>query len=327
MVLSIDCMDLVEPHSIAHPMRLSYSHLDVFADTAFAGNQLAVFTDAEGLDARRMQRIAAEMAFSETTFVFPSVTREADARVRIFTPATELPMAGHPTIGTVFAMAEDGRIEAGASSVTLGLGVGPTPVLLEWDRRQLAFAWMRQPLPRFGLIPKHVEKLAAALGLDERDIRESGLPPQELSSGVPFLFVPLATRAAVNRASLDRATLRAFFDLNGQEELPVFVFSLERGDDNATVFSRMFAPLFGVPEDPATGGASGPLGAYLLQKGAVTPEQAKRMVSLQGVAMGRPSRITISVLTRNHEISDVRVGGTCVALGAGFLDVPDVTLT
>jgi trans-2,3-dihydro-3-hydroxyanthranilate isomerase len=105
--------------------------------------------------------------------------------------------------------------------------------------------------------------------------------------------------------------------------MPVFVFSLERGDDDATAFSRMFAPVLGIPEDPATGGASGPLGAYILHKGAVTPEQARHMVSLQGVAMGRPSRITISVLTTNGEISDVRVGGASVLLGAGFLEIPE----
>jgi trans-2,3-dihydro-3-hydroxyanthranilate isomerase len=304
-------------------MKRSYLHLDVFADQAFAGNQLAVFTDARGITARCMQRIAQEMAFSETTFVFPAESADTDVRVRIFTPGRELPMAGHPTIGTVFALAENGEIHKGTARVTLGLGVGPTPVSLEWNQDRLAFAWMQQPLPEFGFVPQHLDRLAGALGLEERDIRESGLPAQEVSSGVPFFFVPLGTRDAVNRAQADRAALRAFFEMNGRPELPVFVFSREPGADGATAFSRMFAPIFGISEDPATGGASGPLGAYLLTRGAVTPDQAAHMVSLQGVAMGRPSRIAISVGTRNGEISDVRVGGTCVSLGAGFLDVPD----
>lgn len=304
-------------------MKRPYLHLDVFTDEAFSGNQLAVFTDAVGLDTDRMQRIAAEMAFSETTFVLPSQSPDADVQVRIFTPSRELPMAGHPTIGTVFALAAMGLIAKGSAQVTLALGVGPTPVFLEWNDGQLSFAWMRQPVPVLGFVAGHVEQLAQALALDEGDIRGSGLPVQEASSGVPFLFVPLATRDAVNRALPDRTALRAFFDANGEPEHPVFVFSLERGDDEATAFSRMFAPMFGIPEDPATGGASGPLGAYLLHHAAVSPQRATRMVSLQGVRMGRPSRVAISVSTRNGTISEVRVGGTCVSLGAGFLNIPE----
>jgi trans-2,3-dihydro-3-hydroxyanthranilate isomerase len=306
-------------------MKRSYAHLDVFADEAFNGNQLAVFTDAVGLDPDRMQRIAGEMAFPETTFVFPPESPETDARVRIFTPSRELPMAGHPTIGTAFALVASGQVTAGAPKVTLGLGVGPTPVFLEWANGRLTFAWMRQSVPVFGFIADYVDKLAQALGVEEKDIRDTGLPVQQVSSGVPFLFVPMATRSAVNRASLDRAALRAFFDANGQPEHPVFLFSPERGDDGATAFSRMFAPLFGIPEDPATGGASGPLGAYLLIKGAVTAKHAERMLSLQGVAMGRPSRIAIAVSSWNGEVREVRVGGTCVSLGSGFLDLPEVT--
>jgi trans-2,3-dihydro-3-hydroxyanthranilate isomerase len=303
-------------------MKRDYVHLDVFSDRAFHGNQLAVFTDATGLDAERMQHIANEMAFSETTFVFRSDSPDADARVRIFTPWRELPMAGHPTIGTAFALAANGFIKRETPQVTFALGVGPTPVLLEWDDGRLTFAWMRQPSPTFGFVARHIEQLAAGLGLDARDITESRLPAQSVSSGVPFLFVPLATREAVNRARADRSALQTFFAANGEPELPVFVFSVQRGDDDATAFSRMFAPLFGVPEDPATGGASGPLGAYLLHHGVLTQQEAERMWSLQGVGMGRPSRIAISVLKRG-ENSDVRVGGACVSLGAGYLEVPE----
>lgn len=304
-------------------MRLQYQHLDVFADTAFRGNQLAVFMEADGLDAGRMQCIANEMAFAETTFVFPADSPETDARVRIFTPSRELPMAGHPTIGTVFALAANKRISAGQPVVTLALGVGPTPVFLEWKEQHLDFAWMRQPAPTFGFVADRLDLLAPALGVAERDIRLTGLSVQEVSCGVPFLFVPLATREAVNRAAVDRAALRTFFSASGQDELPIFAFTLESGTDDATAFSRMFAPLFGIPEDPATGGASGPLGAYLLHHGAVNAERAARMVSLQGVAMGRPSRIVISISTRDGTISDVRIGGTSVSIGSGQLEIPD----
>jgi trans-2,3-dihydro-3-hydroxyanthranilate isomerase len=304
-------------------MRRDFVHLDVFADRAFHGNQLAVFTDATGLDAERMQRMANEMAFAESTFVFRSESPDADARVRIFTPGRELPMAGHPTIGTAFALAANGFIKRGQPQVTFTLGVGPTPLSLDWDQGRLAFAWMRQPLPTFGFVARHIAQLAIALGIDERDIIESRLPAQSVSCGVPFLFVPLATRDAVNRARADRKALQAFFAANGEAELPVFVFSVERGDDEATAFSRMFAEIFGVPEDPATGGASGPLGAYLLRHGVVTQLEAERMWSLQGVAMGRPSRIAISLRSDGGTISDVRVGGASVLLGAGHLDVPE----
>lgn len=304
-------------------MRRDFVHLDVFADRAFHGNQLAVFTDATGLDAERMQRMANEMNFAESTFVFRPDSSGTDARVRIFTPGRELPMAGHPTIGTAFALAANGFIKHGAPQVTFALGVGPTPVSLEWDNGRLSFAWMRQPLPTFGFVAKHVDKLAAGLGLEERTVTATRLPVQSVSCGVPFLFVPVVTRADVNRARADRKALQAFFAANGQDELPVFVFSTERGNDDATAFSRMFAELFGVPEDPATGGASGPLGAYLLHHGAVTEAQAELMWSHQGVAMGRPSRIAISVRMTRGQISEVRVGGSCVSLGAGYLDIPE----
>jgi trans-2,3-dihydro-3-hydroxyanthranilate isomerase len=307
-------------------MKCEYLHLDVFADQPFAGNQLAVFREATGLGSGRMQQIAAEMAFSETTFVFPSDAPGIDARVRIFTPSCELPIAGHPTIGTAFALAANGVIPEGASQAAFGLGMGPTLIDLEWDRDRLSFAWMRQPAPTFGFVAEHIDRLAVGLGIGSREILASELPVQSASIGVPFLFVPLATREAVNRARVDRKALQAFFLANEQPELPVFVFSVERGDDDATAFSRMFAPLFGVPEDPATGGASGPLGAYLFQHGVVTQQQADRMLSLQGVAMGRPSRIAISVLVECGRIEGVRVGGSCTTLGGGFLNVPEGTM-
>jgi trans-2,3-dihydro-3-hydroxyanthranilate isomerase len=308
-------------------MKREYLHLDVFADQPFAGNQLAVFTEAAGLDSGRMQQIAAEMAFSETTFVFPSEASETDTRVRIFTPSCELPIAGHPTIGTAFALAANGIIAEGRPRVTFALGVGPIPIDLEWHGDRLNFAWMQQPAPTFGFVAKHVDKLAIGLGVAPSDILASELPVQSASVGVPFLLVPLATRQAVNRARPDRNALQTFFLANEQPELPVFVFSVERGyEDEATAFSRMFAPLFGVPEDPATGGASGPLGAFLFRYGVVTQQEACRMLSLQGVAMGRPSRIAISVRAECGRIEGVRVGGTCTTLGGGFLNVPEGTM-
>ena len=296
-----------------------YLHLDVFTDRPFVGNQLAVFPDAAGLDSDIMQRIAREIAFPETTFVLPAEASGTDVRVRIFTPATELPMAGHPTIGTTFALAHEQAIVPPRSTVVFGLGVGPTAVRLEWEANRLQFAWMTQSVPQFGAMPSDLKSLALALGIAESDIRDSKLPVQEVSSGVPFLFVPLISRRAVDAVVLDRTALQRFFRLANIPERPVFVFSQESAGDDATVFSRMFAPVFGIAEDPATGGAGGPLGGFLVHHGAVSADRAARMVSLQGVKMGRPSRIHISIGMQNGLIADVRVGGRAVLVAEGTM--------
>jgi trans-2,3-dihydro-3-hydroxyanthranilate isomerase len=301
-----------------------YIHLDVFTDRLLEGNQLAVFLEADGLTPDLMQRIALEMAFPETTFVVSSDGTGVDAQVRIFTPRRELPMAGHPTIGTTFALAQDGRLSNSLSEIVLGLGVGPTRVQLEWEGDRLRFAWMVQRLPEFGAKPHDVQSLATALGLREADIRDTGLPVQEISSGVPFLFVPLASRQAVDSVVVDQQGLTRFYTSMRLPDLPVFVFSTESGDDDATVYSRMFAPASGVPEDPATGGASGPLGVYLVQYAAVHVEAVTRIVSVQGVKMGRPSRIYVSVATQGGAITEVLVGGNAVIAGVGQIVVPDV---
>jgi trans-2,3-dihydro-3-hydroxyanthranilate isomerase len=298
---------------------LQYVHLDVFTGQPFTGNQLAVFLDAAGIDEQRMQRIAKELALPETTFVLPPEAAGTDVRVRIFTPSLELPMAGSPTVGTTFALAGAGRLRAGADKTVLGLGIGPTTVGLEWSQNGLRFAWMRQPIPTFGPIVTNTVAVAAAVGVQPCDLAGGDLPVQVASSGVPFLYVPLKSRAAVDAASLDRAKLCALLRAMNLEEHPVFVFSPQPADDDATVYSRMFAPVLGIPEDPATGGASGPLGAYLLQHNAVSVDTASRLVSLQGVRMGRPSRIHIALSVRAGVLEEVRVGGEAVLVGNGTI--------
>ena len=274
---------------------LHYIHLNVFTNQPFTGNQLAVFLDAEGIDEKQMQRIANEMAFPETTFVFPPEVSGTDARVRIFTPSKELPMAGSPAVGTTFALAGAGRLRADADKAMLGFGIGPTTVGLERAQDSLRFAWMKQAIPTFGPVVADTVAVAAALGIQPRDLAGGNLPVQVASSGLPFLYVALNSRAAVDAAALDRPKLCALLRVIDLEELPVFVFSPEPADDGATVYSRLFAPIFGVPEDPATGSASGPLGAYLLKYNAVSAKTESRLVSLQGVRMGRPSRIHIAL--------------------------------
>jgi trans-2,3-dihydro-3-hydroxyanthranilate isomerase len=299
---------------------MRYLHVDVFTDTPFEGNQLAVYPDPpRDISTERMQRIANEMNFSETTFVFPKAG-PGDVKMRIFTPGSELPMAGHPTIGTTFALAHDGVIQKGRTDWTFECGVGPIPVALEWKGDALSFAWMTQPNPQFGAIVEDRPAFAAAIGLEARDLVD-GLPVQSVSCAVPFLFVPIATRRAVDAVAIDRRALARATSESGLTELPVFFFTSDRtgAQGNETVYSRMLAPGFGISEDPATGGASGPLGSYLLRYGVVRPGDAESMLSLQGVFMQRPSRISISIEGTAERITRVRVGGKSVIVGHGEL--------
>ncbi len=299
---------------------MRYLHVDVFTDRALEGNQLAVFPEPGGLSTPMMQAITREMNFSECTFIFPS-ERGGDVKMRIFTPGEELPMAGHPTIGSTFALASEGTIRRGQKDFIFELGIGPTPVSLEWNGDALSFAWMTQPLPTFGGIIGDRGALAGAVGLTVSDLA-TGLPAQVVSCGVPFLFVPLTSREAVDAVAIDRQALARCAHAAGVEELPAFFFTADgkqEPDAAQTVYSRMLAPSFGVGEDPATGGASGPLGCYLLRYKVVTPETARNILSLQGVLMKRPSRIHISIDSEDRTITRVRVGGRSVLVGHGVL--------
>ncbi len=296
-------------------MPLSYLHYDVFTGEALLGNQLAVFTDARGIDTAKMQRLAREMNFSESTFILPAERSDTDIRMRIFTPMNEMPMAGHPTIGSTFALAHAGVIRPGSARFVFGLNIGPVPVDLEWNGSTLRFAWMTQSPAVFGPVVEDRAAVAAALGLDATDLA-ANLPVQEVSCGVPFLLVPLRDR----RTSIARSATRRLFEgsrlrLSWIERSSCSRSTLQVPPE--TAYSRMFAPEFGIIEDPATGSASGPLGCYLVHHGAVAGDAALTMVSLQGAAMGRASRIHISIDGDRRAISRVRVGGEAVLVGQG----------
>jgi trans-2,3-dihydro-3-hydroxyanthranilate isomerase len=295
---------------------------DVFTSRRFEGNQLAVFMDGRGLDTATMQTIAREMNFSESTFILPPERPDTDVRMRIFTPGNELPMAGHPTIGSTFALAHAGHIDTARTRVVFGLGVGPTPVELQWEGDTLAFATMDQQLPDHRTAAMSSQDLTHAVGVDHAAFTKTGLPVEEISCGNPFIFLPLASRAAVDAADPDSAALRRVRSALGGDPVGVFLFTLDGGDDDVTIYSRMFAPGFGVVEDPATGSASGPLGCYLVKHGLVARDRANRIVSLQGVAMGRPSRLHIAIATNDRgEITRVQVGGEAVLVAEGTLFV------
>ena len=299
---------------------MRYLHLDVFTDRAFEGNQLAVFPDPPELSTAQMQTIAKEMNFSESTFIYPA-TGQGDAKMRIFTPGEELPIAGHPTVGSTFALALEGVIAQGLDRFVFELGVGPTPVTLEWTDGQLSFVWMTQPNPRFGGTIEDRPALGAAIGVDAADLVD-GLPAQWVSCGVPYLLIPLKSREAVDAVSLDRRALVRLYEAADLDEAPVYVFTTDGRRDDETVYSRMLAPGFGIAEDPATGSAAGPLGSYLVQHRVVAGAEAGALVSLQGVAMGRASRIHIAIDGTPDAISRVRVGGQAVLVGRGELAVP-----
>lgn len=295
-----------------------YLHLDVFTDRAFEGNQLAVFPQAQGIEPGTMLQITREMNFSESTFILPP-EQSGDVRMRIFTPGEEMPMAGHPTIGSTFALAHLKVIEAGRPRFTFELPVGPTPVDLEWDGDQLSFAWMTQQRPTYGAVAGDARALAEALHVDGDAVMD--LPVEEVSCGVPFFFLPLKSRKAVDQAESDKLAMNRFFDRQKLALHALFLFTLEGAADEATAYSRMFAPGLGISEDPATGAASGPLGCYLVKHGLVEADRARNFVSLQGVKMGRPSRIHISIEQEGAQISRVRVGGKAVLVGEGMLNI------
>jgi trans-2,3-dihydro-3-hydroxyanthranilate isomerase len=305
--------------------KLRYHLVDVFTDRQFGGNPLAVFTDGAGLSGELMQLIAKEMNLSETTFVLPPADAANNFRVRIFTPAQELPMAGHPTVGTTFILARERMLEssgrenaAGATTIRLEEGVGTIPVEIDWKDGAADFIEMSQPLPTFGARVEDAAAVAGMISLDQSDI-DDRFPVEIVSCGVPFLFVPLKSLDAARRA---RPRIDAIERALGALSHEVFVFTTETEFDGSGVHSRMFAPGLGVTEDPATGGASGPLGCYLLRHGVVPVSGAElEITSEQGIEMGRPSFIRIRVAHEGGRITRVRVGGRCRFVGGGHLEL------
>lgn len=230
-------------------------------------------------------------------------------------------MAGHPTIGATYALAAAGKLSSQAESIFLQLEIGPTLVELDWKGNVLHTAWMSQRAPEFGPYCDDIPGLARMLRIPILDIVAPTHAGQILSSGVPLLFVALRSRDAVDSAILDRVELTSLCNHMGVAECPVYVFSVEKGADDSTIYSRMFAPVFGIAEDPATGGANGPLGAYVAKHWPEVILASGQIINVQGVKMGRPSRILVSVPSAGTISQDVRVGGQSVQLGQGELNV------
>jgi trans-2,3-dihydro-3-hydroxyanthranilate isomerase len=297
-----------------------FVQVDVFTERVFGGNPLAVVFEAEGLGDGLMQAIAREMNCSETTFLLPPTRPDCAARVRIFTPARELPFAGHPTIGTSWVLATERMLPPGATRFNLEEGIGPVEVTLEGEPTSPGLLWMRHREAQFGPELPARAGFARALGLGEADLL-AGQPVRTGSTGNAFLFIPLRDREAVDRARLDVPALLA---AQGEgPNLGVFVFAPDPDPTRGRVYSRMFAPhTSGIPEDPATGSASGPLGAYLVERGLVAAADTVDIVSEQGTRMGRPSFIRIRIGMRDGRVDRILVGGGVVPVIEGRLRVP-----
>ena len=294
-----------------------FRQVDVFTDRVLAGNPLAVFLDPDGLADDEMQAIAREMNLSETTFVFPPARPQSAARVRIFTPRREIPFAGHPTIGTGYVLATEGRVPGNAGRMVLDEGIGPVEVQLDGDAARPSFVWMRQGAATFGPPISSRAAVAEAIGLDAGDL-QPGAPIESGSTGSPFVYVPLRDRARVDKARPDVSKRLCI-----PETAAAGVFVFAHDPAAGRVYSRMFAPhTSGVPEDPATGSASGPLGAYLVRHRLVASDGTAHIVSEQGTQMGRRSLVHIKGRVRGDELDDIMVGGQVVPVLSGVLGLP-----
>ena len=302
-------------------MRARYLTADVFTDHRFGGNQLAVFPDARSIDPGLFQNIAREFNYSETTFVLPPDDPSHTAKVRIFTPGGELQFAGHPTVGTAHVLATVGAVPLTGpeTKIVFEEGVGPVPVTIRATNGKPGFAQLSAAkLPEVGPPPPSRETLAAMLGLAAGDLLDGATPPQSVSCGTPFLFVPLRDRAAVGRARV-RSDLWETA-LRGYVTDKVFVFAMDPEHPGHHVRARMFAPSIGVPEDPVTCSASAALAGYLASRDPRTDGTLKWIVE-QGFEMGRPSILEVEADKQGGRTTAARVGGQTVIVCEGAMEL------
>jgi trans-2,3-dihydro-3-hydroxyanthranilate isomerase len=289
--------------------RLPFVQFDVFTSLPLQGNPLAVFSDGRGLNDEEMQAIAREMNLSETTFIFPrdaSTERKRGTRVRIFTVQEELPFAGHPTLGTAFAL----RGDSGANQIRLDLNVGTIPVEFNESPGQPAFGEMTQTDPVFGQAHDR-QKIAEVTGIPVEDI-DPEVPIQTVSTGVPFTVLPIRSLEAIGRLQINQLRATEYLAASGGKFF--FCVSREAVDPAARLHARM---LFYNGEDPATGSASGCAAAWMVEHGVAEPDE--QVLIEQGVEMKRTSRIFVRASRRNDRVVNVRVGGNVVEVLRGEL--------
>ena len=302
--------------------RLQFYQADVFTDEPFGGNPVAVFPDADGLTDVELQQIAREMNLSETVFVFPPTDQAAVVKMRIFTPTQEIPFAGHPVIGTFFVLGTLDRLalREPVTRVLQECNLGLFPVDIHSHDGVIERVVMAQPNPEFLDViedPEALFAIARALGITKAAITESRFPVQVVSTGLPVIIVPVRTLTAVRSIVPDVAAIAELSQQYGANGM--MVFSTMTVEQSSTVHTRMFAPLIGIVEDPATGSASGALGAYLVQHGVVDIRPETEITAEQGYEIDRPSRILIQVNSDDDAIQGVMVGGEAVMVVEGVL--------
>ncbi len=291
----------------------TFNILDVFAEEKYAGNQLAVFREVGNLSDIEMQKIAREINFSETTFILSDQPQDGSYRVRIFTPKTEVPFAGHPTLGTAYVIQQE-IIKRPVAEVHLHLKVGQIPVSFDYHQDVPQTLWMRQQPPTFGPVFTPAE-IAAGLKITE-DVIDRGFPIQEVSTGLPFILVPLKSLAAVQTTPIVRVS---DFDLiHSTQSKAVMIFAPECHEPANQLHVRVYADFYGVPEDPATGSANGCLAGYLAKHRYFGNSKVDIRVE-QGHEMGRSSLLFLRAQESGNQI-EVTVGGKVVPVATGVWD-------
>lgn len=301
-------------------MKYKFYTADIFTDTMFGGNQLAVLPDARGLSDTQMQQIAREFNLAETTFVFPPESHEGTRKLRIFTPGTEVPFAGHPTVGTAFVLAAIGEVplDGEGTNVIFEEGVGPVPVTIKARDGYPDFCQLTTATPpERGPTPPDSGAMAAALSLRPEDL-DADHAPEAFSCGLPFLFVPLKNLDAVRRACLRLDEWKSL--TKDYWTQLVYLFCTETQRPDANIHARMFAPAFGVEEDPATGSAASAVAGCLEQRDH-TGDGCLRWRIEQGLEVGRPSIIDVEAERKDGALTSVRVGGRSVMVTRGEIDL------
>jgi trans-2,3-dihydro-3-hydroxyanthranilate isomerase len=297
-------------------MRRRFATLDVFTDQRFAGNPLAVMLEPEGLDTAAMQRIAREFNLSETVFVFPPADKKNRAKLRIFTPARELPFAGHPTVGTAVLL---GRIDGGGErNFTLEENIGLVPCRMKSTGADSGRASFDIPrLPAKEADSPDVAGMAAALGLSVADMALEGFAAARWSAGNPFTFVPVRGLEAIRRIRIDLARFDQVF--GGGDHAAAFVFCRETAEAGNSFHARMFAPVMGVHEDPATGSAVAAFSGYLTATGGY--RDGEHVVGIeQGYEMGRASQIELTLKISGSKLTGAAIAGGAVVVMEGTIE-------
>ncbi|MEM8952191.1 MAG: PhzF family phenazine biosynthesis protein [Pseudomonadota bacterium] len=297
-------------------MRRHFITADVFTDRPFGGNPLAVLPNAEGLTGDQMQKLAREFNLSETVFVLRPQNPANTRRIRIFVPTKEIPFAGHPTVGSALVLASMGEfpLEGDSTDIILETDAGPVPVTVHSiDGRPRAATLTAPQRPTLGPVPS-LDIMAKMLSLDPEDI----IAAEGASCGNPFLVVQVKDRSALERSRIDIATLERIGDDLFAKEPLLFTEDAPVGFDFQ---ARMYAPLSGIPEDPATGSAAAALAGWLGHHDPMQDGTIKRAIA-QGIEMGRPSRLEIEVDKQGDAVTAVRVTGSAVLISEGQIEEP-----